>query len=408
MALLIRTHLQLANSCLRRNRSRSFLTTLGIAIGVASIVLILSLAGGISRLITSQVEAAGADLIVVRPSSSKNTIDSIVDELTSSSQYLKSNLDISDIDTISKLDNISAVAPIASSDATLTSGEISVISATVVATSPDLAKILSLPLKTGQFLGNNLKENTAVIGSSLAMNLFGSTSAITKTITYLGQKFMVVGVLDTIESPINFNNVDFDQAMLINADYASTITNLQIQQINIKIHNTGSSEETINNITEKLVKTKSGEQNFSVLSGSSISHPAGSLFTIVSGMLTLVASISLIVGGIGVMNIMLVSVSERTHEIGIRKAVGASSSNILLQFLFESLVLSIMGGIAGFVIGYVLAFLVSLVTPFEPFVSWQILAVTGATSLVVGILFGIYPAIKAARKNPIESLKYYR
>jgi ABC-type antimicrobial peptide transport system permease subunit len=108
------------------------------------------------------------------------------------------------------------------------------------------------------------------------------------------------------------------------------------------------------------------------------------------------------------MNIMLVSVAERNREIGIRKAVGASSRNILMQFLLEALILCISGGILGLVLGYILAFLLSVITPFAPFISWQIVAVTFLTTLVVGILFGIYPAIKAASRSPIESLKHYR
>ena len=108
------------------------------------------------------------------------------------------------------------------------------------------------------------------------------------------------------------------------------------------------------------------------------------------------------------MNIMLVSVSERTREIGIRKAVGASASNILLQFLFESIILSILGALMGFVLGYIFAFLISLITPFAPHISWEILGITGAVSIIVGVIFGIYPAIKAASKDPITSLKFYR
>jgi len=408
MSLLVRTHLQLANSSLRRNRTRSFLTALGIAIGVASIVLILSLAGGINRLITDQVAKIGTDLIIIRPSSGKDAINNIVDELTANSQYQKSNLSLVDVEVITELDNISAVAPLAISQATITGEHNSIPSATVVATTPDLASILNLPLKNGQFLSDKLKENTAVIGSSLAFKLFGTTSAVTKTIKYLDEKFMVVGVLDFFNDPINFNNINFDTAMLISASHAATLTDLQIQQINIRVTATDHVDDTIGAITEKLIQSKSGEQNFSVLSGNQISHPAGSLFSIISGMLTLVASISLVVGGVGVMNIMLVSVSERTHEIGIRKAVGASSGNILLQFLFESIVLTFVGGLFGFILGYALAFFVSLVTPFDPFLSWQIIGLTAVISLTVGILFGIYPALKAARKNPIESLKYYR
>ena len=137
-------------------------------------------------------------------------------------------------------------------------------------------------------------------------------------------------------------------------------------------------------------------------------HPASTLFTIVTGILAIVAGISLIVGGIGVMNIMLVSVSERTQEIGIRKAVGASFKNILTQFLFEALILSTLGGFMGMVLGYALAFLISVVTPFAPYISWQIVAITFGTSLLVGVIFGIYPALKAAFRNPIDSLKHYR
>ena len=125
-------------------------------------------------------------------------------------------------------------------------------------------------------------------------------------------------------------------------------------------------------------------------------------------MLAIVAGVSLVVGGIGVMNIMLVSVAERTHEIGIRKAVGASSQNILMQFMLESLILSILGGFLGIVLGYVFAFLVSIITPFTPYISWEILLITLLTSIIVGIIFGTYPAIKAAAKNPIDSLKHYR
>lgn len=408
MSLLLRTHIKLAVSSLRLNRGRTFLTSLGIAIGVAAIVLILSLAGGINRLVTSQINQIGADLIVVRPNTSKNTIDSIVDELTTSNQYLKSNLTLQDVSAIQSIPTVSSVSPIATIEAPITIGDRTVSATTLVATNPEITNILSLPVKTGQFLNEKLPENTAVIGYNLAMHLFGSADSVTQTFYYQEHQFMIIGILDQLDDPINFNNVDFDNAILINADYTATFANLQIQQINLRSTTVDDVPKTVAEVQNTLSESRNGGQDFSVLSGSQISHPAGSLFSIISGMLTLVASISLIVGGIGIMNIMLVSVSERTREIGIRKAVGASSGNILLQFLFESLILSFMGSVLGFGLGYVLAFLISLITPFSPFISWQIIALTGIVAIIIGVIFGIYPAIKAARKNPIESLKYYR
>ncbi len=409
MALLINTHLHLAIDSLRQNRGRTFLSALGIAIGVASIVLILSLTGGVNRLISTNTDKNNANLILVRPSNGKNVTDNIIDELTSNAQYIKSNLALDDIDVLKRIDNVSAVAPLAISNAPVTVGEKVHQSMTVVATNTDFAQMANIHLKNGQFLDYDIREDVAVIGYKAALQMYGGPEAITKTFKYNGKQFMVVGVLDEIDDPINYNNVDLDNALLINIDFASTFeTSLQIQQIDVRTATTDAVDQAANDIKDKLTQIKNGDQNFQVIYGENNMHPAGGLLSIVSSMLTLVASISLIVGGVGIMNIMLVSVSERTREIGIRKAVGASSSHILLQFLFESLILSILGSIMGFLLGYILAFLISLITPFAPHISWPILGITGGVSVVVGIIFGIYPAVKAASKDPITSLKFYR
>ena len=410
MALLLNTHLHLAVDSLRRNRGRTFLSALGIAIGVASIVLILSLTGGINRLISTNSNKEYANLILVRPSNnSKSVADNIIDELTSNNQYIKSNLTLEDVDTISKLEEVSAVAPIAISNAAITINDSVHQGVTLVATNADLEDILTLHLKNGQFLNYSLRENVAVLGYNAAMQYFGGTDIITKTFYYGGQQFMVVGVLDEVEDPINFNGVDLDSSILINIKFASTFeSSIQIQQIDVRTKTTDDVSKAVELIDSALAETKNGDKSYQLITGETNLHPAGSLLSIVSSMLTLVASISLVVGGVGIMNIMLVSVSERTREIGIRKAVGASSGNILLQFLFESTILSVLGAIMGFALGYICAFLISLITPFAPHISWEILGITGAVSIIVGVLFGIYPAIKAASKDPITSLKFYR
>lgn len=404
----MRVHLKLARTSIQENRTRSFLTCLGIAIGVASIILILSLMGSISQLIAGQVKNIGANLIVVRPKSTKDIVTGVIEELTASNSYQKSNLTLKDIEIISELENITAVAPIAISTNTVVTDKNQINSVVVLGTQEDFIKIQPLDLKYGSFINEN-SENTVVVGHMLSLKLFNTMNAVGKTLTLMGEKFIVSGVLSQVEESINFSNVDFDNALIMNIGALDKVSgSTQIQQINIKTKNTASLIDVTKNIQKNLMEYKKGENNFMVISGKQITHPASSLFSVVSSMLALVAGISLVVGGIGVMNIMLVSVAERTHEIGVRKAVGASSQNILMQFLFEALILSLMGGVLGLVLGYMLAFFISIMTPFKPYISVEIILMTFLTTLIVGVLFGIYPALKAATKNPIDSLKHYR
>ena len=413
MSLLLRTHFELAKTSLKERRGRTFLTCLGIAIGVASIILILSLMGSINNLIKTQVEAVGGNLVVVRPNDSKDEIHDILTELTSTNHFNKSNLSLSDVNAISSLNPekqvdvdfpVMAVSPLAISTNTLT-GERTVESGNVLGTNEELKDLIGLNLKSGTFIKKESLKG-AVIGRDLSLKLFGTMEPVGKTFTLLGERFIIVGILSQSDSPINFNNVNFDDTVIVNIDELSILdSNIQIQQINVKVASEDKTPLTAEKIDQILSESKRGEKNYVVAYGDQISHPAGSLFDIVSGMLTLVAGISLVVGGIGVMNIMLVSVAERTHEIGVRKAVGASNMNIFLQFLFESLILCILGGIAGLALGYIFAFLVSIITPFNPYIDVQICLAAIGISVIVGTIFGLYPAIKASHRSPIESLK---
>ena len=408
MSLLLRTHLRLARTSIKENRTRSFLTCLGIAIGIASIILILSLTGSISNLITNEL-GDSKDLIVVRPSTSKDELTSIIEELTTANSFERSNLKLEDASAISELEQITAAAPIALSTVTVSNEDNVVASATILGTTTDFFNINPLTFRYGAALTEKNKDNAIVIGHTLSLHLFNTSNPVGRTLTFHGQRFLVVGVLEEIKDTVNFNNIDYNDIIIMDISVLNNlIGSLQIQQINAKIANTGELATTAETIRTTLVEKHSGDTNFTVAYGEDIAHPASSLLGIISGMLAVVAGVSLVVGGIGVMNIMLVSVAERTHEIGIRKAVGASSRNILMQFMFESLIMSILGGIMGIILGYILAFFASSITPFAPYISWQILLIVFATTIAVGIIFGIYPAVKAASKNPIDSLKHYR
>jgi ABC-type antimicrobial peptide transport system permease subunit len=178
----------------------------------------------------------------------------------------------------------------------------------------------------------------------------------------------------------------------------------QIQQINVKVDSIDNFDKVISDINKTLKTAHGGEKDFSILTGDKISQPTNLFFYTIAGFTAAVATISLIVGGIGIMNIMLVTVAERTREIGIRKALGASNADILWQFLIESLMISVIGGIMGFIIGYAIAFGLTSVLTFKPIISWGIVETAMAASVVMGVIFGIYPAMRAARKDPIESL----
>lgn len=418
MSLLIGTHFRLACESIKRNRGRSFLTCLGIAIGVASIVLILSLMGSVRTMISTQVQSAGADLVLVRPSIHQDSVDSFLNELTSKTQFLRSNLTLKDVNTIRSIDGVSAAAPLASTVTNLTTKrigddnkpyEFNLESGSLIGTNADFAKIENLKLKDGVFLSEDTKAHNAVIGRELSARLFSTQEPIGRMFSAFGIDFLVTGLLEPESEPINYNNINFDSSVFVSADLLDSVgEKLQVQQISIKAKNTGNLPELSEAVSKKLTETKNGDTNFTVTYGDQITHPAGSFLTIISGMLAIVAGISLVVGGIGVMNIMLVSVGERIREIGIRKSVGATGGNILLQFLFEALILSSLGGIGGLTLGYVIAFLISCWTPFHPYIDGFILLITLITSIVVGLIFGIYPAAKAARRNPIDSLRYYR
>jgi putative ABC transport system permease protein len=264
-------------------------------------------------------------------------------------------------------------------------------------------------MRDGQFIDSVTNKNTAVVGSKLSIDLFGTDQPIGQTFTAGGQQFTIIGVFKTINNPINFNSVDFDHAAVLSLEGGKSFHQgtAQIQQIDVRAKNKADLPNVIKDITAKLTNTHLGEKDFSVLSGQEIAQPANRFFYAITTIMTVIAAISLIVGGVGIMNIMLVGVAERTREIGLRKAVGASSGNIIVQFLVESLIISIFGGLLGFIGGYGIAFLISTFLTFNPALTWQIAAITFGTSIVVGALFGLYPALRAAQKDPIESLRQY-
>lgn len=408
MRFILMDHYRSARQTLERSRTRTLLTITGVSIGVASITAILALSGGVTALIEKQVVDLGKTIAVVRPTPKLTSLTDISNPI-SQVAYTTSPITENDLNAIRELPQTEYAAPIMTISGSVRTTESRPRYSNVVATSPELVDINQMKLSDGQFIDSVTLDNTAVVGAQLAIDLFGTEQAIGKNFIVRGQTFTVIGVLKRENAPVNYNGVDFDYAAIISLKSGKLFNGgvSQIQQINIMAKPGTNMRQYKKDLNEELKRRHDGQKDVTVYIGADIATPTNQFFGAVSTVMSIIAGISLFVGGIGIMNIMLVSVSERTREIGLRKAVGASNGTIISQFLIEALIMSLIGGILGYAGGYLIAFVISMFIPYDPILNWQIAAIAGALSIGVGVLFGLYPAIRAASKDPIESLRRY-
>lgn len=401
-------YIENAYQALLRNRVRTLLTITGIAIGIASVTCILAISGGVHQMIGGQVKGYQNTLAVVRPGLQTRDPNALVNPIAQQS-FSTSTLTDDDVDTIAHTTGVKAAVPIMTIDSTLKAQSTSVKDNVVLATTPDFQKVSNITMSSGQFLEDDTDNNTAVVGTQLAIDLFDTDQPIGQVFTMRGQQFTVAGVMQRSDNTINYNNIDLNHAVVVNFARGELFHQgrSQIQQIDVLADDGTPISKVVPSIRTALLSNHLGEEDFSIATGADITKPTNQLFIAVTGVMTAIAAISLFVGGIGIMNIMLVGVAERTREIGIRKAVGATHGAIVAQFLVESLIMSLIGGLLGYFFGYLTAFIVSVFLYFSPAFTWQTVVVAATMSLVVGVLFGLYPALKAARQNTIESLRQY-
>jgi putative ABC transport system permease protein len=216
-------------------------------------------------------------------------------------------------------------------------------------------------------------------------------------------------VLKSVRAPVNAIGVDLDRSVFISLDDGKSFNQgiAQISQIIMRASNPDKVKETTAAIDRKMLANHDGERDFSVIEGKDAAETANSFYNIMVFITAAVAAVALVVGGIGIMNIMLVSVIERTREIGIRKALGASNRQIMWQFLIESLTMTVVGGFIGLCAAYIIAFFIATFFSFQPALTWGIVMIAMGLAIGVGVIFGLYPAIKASQKDPIEALRQY-
>ena len=383
---------KMAIKSIRSNKVRSFLTMLGVIIGVSSVIAAVGFAQGSTKSITDTIESMGTNLIQVnimgRNSNRKVTYKQIEDFSEENSA------------------EIAAVAPQSSTTGTV-KYKTSNRETTVMGTSPDYEVIKSVEAQSGRFLIQNdvdSMQKVAIIGTAVVNDIFEGGNPLGEKMKINGQMFSVVGVL---EEKDDGQDDGADDMVIIPITVAqrlfstSTIRNFAIQ---------ATSPDTVESAMDKLeaflTKTYKDSDAFRVFNQAemldSLDTMTGSMTAVLAG----IAAISLIVGGIGIMNIMLVSVTERTREIGIRKAIGAKRKNILVQFLIEAIIVTGIGGILGVLIGVsIIRFIIGGFDLVPEVYSIPWIVISFGISLVVGIVFGLFPAYKAASLNPIEALR---
>lgn len=398
--------LKMAWRSLAANKLRTFLTMLGVIIGVTSVIALVSVGMGVKKNVIDNISRLGSNMLIVMPGSAnrggmRGAAGSVITLTYDDAEAIKN-----------KIKNVDYVSPTVQNNYQVVYGHEN-WNTTVTGVIPEYVAIQSLEIKSGLFFSEHdvdVRNRVAVIGSTVATNLFESVNPVGKKIRIGNAPYTIIGVLNSKGQ--SSGGQDQDDVVLIPLTTAQErlIGITYVRSINVQVSDADKMDEVQSNI-EKLLRQRhriraGAEDDFNVRNLTTLMETMTSTTTMITLLLGAIAGISLIVGGVGIMNITLASVTERTREIGIRKAIGATYSNIMLQFLIESTMISVIGGVIGIIIGIGAAQAISKFGNFTTVISGVSIAASFGFALFVGIFFGMLPARKAARLDPIEALRY--
>jgi len=398
--------LKVAAKSIVKSRMRSLLTALGIIIGVAAVVVMVAIGDGAQLKVEEQIASLGSNLIIITPGSSS----------TAGVRGGMGTFNRFTFDDVEKIKNeavlIKGVSPLVRSGGQIIGG-VGNWFTQIQGVSADYLDIREWPLQSGEFFTDRdimARAKVCVLGSEVAKNLFPNDDPIGQQIRIRNAPFKIIGVLTSKgQSAVGTSNDDVilapSRTVLERLSGGRFISSIQVSAVSTeKIPDAISELKSIMRESHKLEQGE--EDDFTIRDQADISEAATETSRILTILLASVAGVSLIVGGIGIMNIMLVSVTERTREIGIRLSVGARASDILIQFLTEATVLSLIGGVIGVGLSFLIAYLLNQYTDQSAYIKLEVIMVAFGFAGAIGIFFGFYPARKAAALNPIDALRY--
>jgi putative ABC transport system permease protein len=385
---------RVAVDALRANRLRSLLTMLGVVIGVAAVVVLVAIGTGAKNEVTSQVEGLGSNIVIVVPG-----------KFELGSAPTVSRLSLADVDTVGRvLDDPTSVAATVSSGEQVRAGARTAF-ATVNGTNANVQRVFDRPVERGRYIKAvdvDTRRRVAVLGASLARQLFPDRDPMGRQVAIAGVRFRVVGIFTRVGSTFG---VDRDGEVHIPITAAQRLFGVErVDALAIKAPTAGAVDR-VKAETLAALDRRYPDAEFAAVTQTQILGTIGRILSLLTLVLAAIAAISLLVGGVGVSNIMLVSVRERTSEIGLRKALGARHRDILLQFLLEAVLLTGLGGVLGIALGVGASLLLNAVSPLPALIAWWSPIVAFAVSVAVGVFFGVVPARRAGRLEPVIALR---
>jgi putative ABC transport system permease protein len=401
---MISEYFKMALSSIRGAKFRSGLTMFGIIVGVSSVVTIVSLGEGVRQQITAQAGTVGDSLIVVRPGKQTEVRAISFDALRNFANGAGS-LSEKDWRDTEKVAGVKSVVPIGAISGIATYNE-NEYNGSIIASTENLPTFLNQDIEYGKFFeADDQKKKVAVIGRDVAERLFEENVPIGKKLTIRGVEYIVQGIFEQQNSG-TFATINVNTSIILPYEAAREVSdNIQILQLFVEAESPEAVTTVANDIRQTLITNHAGQEDFTVLEKDEALEATNEIFYQLTVFIAGVAFISFIVGGIGIMNIMFATVSERTHEIGIRKAVGATNRQILGQFLMEAIVLSLVGGVLGIMVAAIANGVIRVTTDLQPVTTLYVVVIVFGLSVATGIISGLLPAAQAARKDAIAALR---